>query len=247
VFSDAIIPVTLYLPSITPLEESMEILPMAYEALFALYDVQFITAPFSDSESSSTATTIISTSKDQNATLQTQEKARLAFLTSILRQSILPAYLHASQHAPIITILLSQLTTLIPRLGIHTTKHIKDILPIVSSVLTDPFAGGRVQDVRVALETFRVLLGCCWVRFRGRDGEVWRVEGVRCLVGCLGVVGEVDGIGDGDREKLEKVKEDLRFTGRVFAKAVEGGEVDLREELRPLLDVDESIWGLFGF
>merc|ERR1712098_651880 len=117
-------------------------------------------------------------SKDQNATLQTQEKARLAFLTSILRQSILPAYLHASQHAPIITILLSQLTTLIPRLGIHTTKNIKDILPIVSSVLTDPFAGGRVQDVRVALETFRVLLGCCWVRFRGRDGEVWRVEGV---------------------------------------------------------------------
>ena len=104
-----------------------------------------------------------------------------------------------------------------------------------------------MQDVRVALETFRVLLGCCWVRFRGRDGEVWRVEGGGGLVGCLGVVGEVDGIGDGDREKLEKVKEDLRFTGRVFAKAVEGGEVDLREELRPLLDVDESIWGLFGF
>lgn len=115
----------------------------------------------------------------------------------------------------------------------------------------DPFAGGRVHDLRIALETFRVLLGCCWVRFRGREGEVWRVEGVRCLVGCWGVVGEVDGEdsvkGSMDRDVLGKVREELMFTGRVFAKAVEGGEVDFKEELRPLLDVDESVRDLFGF
>ncbi|PVH80343.1 hypothetical protein DL98DRAFT_588452 [Cadophora sp. DSE1049] len=255
VFSDAIIPVTLYLPSITPLEESLEILLLAYDALFVLYDVQFATPSTSTSSANSpTSSTSTSLSKapapgDQNSQNNSTDEARLTYLTLILRHSILPAYLHASQHPQITTILLTQLTTLIPKLGVHATKHLKDILPIISSVFTDLFASARLHDVLVALGTFRVLIGCCWARFRE---DVWRREGVRCLVLCWGAICEVEVDGDRDsgaqvdRKMLVRVKEELRVTGKVFAKAIEGGEVDLREELKPLLDVDVGVGEVFG-
>ncbi|KAL2070390.1 hypothetical protein VTL71DRAFT_13416 [Oculimacula yallundae] len=245
VFSDAIIPTTLYLPSITPLSESLQILPLAYEALFTLHDVQFTSPTSIPSPTPSTTTTSVQAQKPGLIEqLRKQERSRITYLTALLRNSILTTYLHASQHPPIVTLLLSQLTTLIPRLGIHAVKFLKDIFPILASVLTDPFAGARLQDVTVALETFRVLCTVCWARI----GEVgWRREGVRCLVCIWGVVGDIDGNGNGvDGEVLRRVKEEIQTTGRLFAKGVEG-MVDLRVELEPLVDVNSGISDLFGF
>lgn len=133
-------------------------------------------------------------------------------------------------------------------MGIHATKHLKDIMPILASVLSDPFAGARLQDVRGALETFRVLVLNCWARVR--EG-VWRGEGVRMLVVCWTVVGDVEGgeggvDGNTKTHLVEKVREEIKVTGRLFAKAIEGGEADLRTELNPLLDVDEGIGEVFG-
>ncbi|KAH6722961.1 hypothetical protein BKA61DRAFT_663695 [Leptodontidium sp. MPI-SDFR-AT-0119] len=247
VFSDAIIPTTLHLPSITPLSESLEILPLAYQALFTLYDVQFAS---SSPPSSSVSLSLSSTSLKKNIELQsqTQERARLAFLDTITRKCILSAFLHASEHPPIVSVLIAQLGTLIPRMGIHATKHLKDIMPILASVLSDPFAGARLQDVRGALETFRVLVLNCWARVR--EG-VWRGEGVRMLVVCWTVVGDVEGgeggvDGNTKTHLVEKVREEIKVTGRLFAKAIEGGEADLRTQLNPLLDVDEGIGEVFG-
>lgn len=217
-FFDAIIPVTLYLPSITPLEESLEILPLAYEALFALYDVQYTS---------------------QAPTPETK-KARLNYLTSILRRSIFAAHLHVSTHTPITSLLILQLQILIPKLGIHTAKHLKDIFPLLSSVLTDPFAGARLDDVLGALSTLRVLILACWARVRE---EEWRGEVVRELVLCWGVLEELS---EGDEGMVRKCRGEIKVVGRVFAKSVEGA-VDLRVELRPLLDVDEGIGEVFGF
>ncbi|KAH7355234.1 hypothetical protein BKA65DRAFT_497960 [Rhexocercosporidium sp. MPI-PUGE-AT-0058] len=245
VFFDAIVPTTLHLPSITPLSESLEILPLAYEALFTLYDVQF--SPLTSSPALP--------HKAQHSQIQiqlettrsaAQEKARLAFLTTFLRKTILQTYLHASSHPPIVSLLILEFSTLITKMGIHFTKHLKDIMPILASVLTDPFMGARLDDVLGALRTFKVLVLNCWVRIR----EGWREEGVRMLVCAWVAVREIEGEGsmDGKRSALvEKVKEEIRVTGRVFAKAVEGREVDLREELMPLLDVDEGIGEIFGF
>ncbi|KAL5330163.1 hypothetical protein ACEPPN_003688 [Leptodophora sp. 'Broadleaf-Isolate-01'] len=247
VFSDAIIPTTLHLPSITPLSESLEILPLAYQGLFTLYDVQFASSSL---PSSSVSLSLSSTSLKKNIELQsqTQERARLAFLDTITRKCILSAFLHASEHPPIVSVLIAQLGTLIPRMGIHATKHLKDIMPILASVLSDPFAGARLQDVRGALETFRVLVLNCWARVR--EG-VWRGEGVRMLVVCWTVVGDVEGgeggvDGNTKTHLVEKVREEIKVTGRLFAKAIEGGEADLRTELNPLLDVDEGIGEVFG-
>ncbi|KAK0119578.1 hypothetical protein ONS95_011018 [Cadophora gregata] len=251
VFSDAIMPITLYLPSITPLPESQEILPLAYAALFALYDVQYTSSSASlrNPPSSTTSTSLSRSSMPPKDKTTLNGESKIAFLTMVLRQCILPAYLHASEHPPIVSILLTQLITLIPKLGIHATQHLKDILPIVSSVLTDPFAAARLSDVTVALQTFQAMVLHCWVRFRE---ELWRREGVRMLVLCWGAMGELKGDGNGkagahiDSEVLERVKGEMRVMGRVFAKAVEGS-VDLREELKPLVNVDDSIEDLFGF
>ncbi|CZT51581.1 uncharacterized protein RSE6_12741 [Rhynchosporium secalis] len=250
VFSDAIIPTTLYLPSITPLEESLQILPLAYEALFVLYDVQYASLAITPPLSSTSITLKATRESDLQSQLKKRDKARLAYLDTLIRRSIFSTYLHASQHPSIVSLLLKQLTTLIPKLGIHTVKHLKDIFPILASVLTDPFAAARLEDIRVALEAFRVLLKVCWVRIR----EVgWRREGVKMLVICWSVLGQVDednvianGIeGLDGKEVLRRVRGECKVTGQVFAKAV-GGKVDLKVELKPLLDVEEGIEELFG-
>src|ERR1700709_264859 len=68
VFEDAILPTLLFLPSITPAEESLQLLPPAYRALEVLTDVRF----------------------------QGQEKKekgeKMSFFDRVLRKGILPGY-----------------------------------------------------------------------------------------------------------------------------------------------------------
>ena len=43
----------------------------------------------------------------------------------------------------------------------------------------------------------------------------------------------------------EGLKNEIKNTGRLLVKAV-GGEVDIKEELRPLFEVDGSVGEVFG-
>jgi hypothetical protein len=216
-----VFPTLLYLPTITPLEESVVLVPAAYEALFALCDVRFQPSQELKNE------------KEKGS-----EKERTKFLDKLLRQGILSGYSFASEHPSIVEILLTQLKTLIEKLGITSVKHLKDILPILSTVLTDPFGSSKPSLLLAGLRCLQSLILNAWPRVRE---EGYRIEIVKALVVCWRTVTEEGKEGEG----LEAVKDEIKNTGRLFAEAV-GREVDMKEELRPLFQVDGSVEEVFG-
>jgi hypothetical protein len=202
------------------LEESVVLVPAAYEALFALYDVRF--QPSQEL-------------KNEKEKGSVREKERTKFLDKLLRQGILSGYAHCSEHPSIVEILLTQLKTLVEKMGINSVKHLKDILPILSTVLTDPFGASKLSLLLAGMRCLQSLILNAWPRVRE---EGCRIEIVKALVVCWRTVGE-------DGEGLEEVRNEIKNTGRLLVKAV-GEEVDMREELRPLWQVDESVPEVFG-
>lgn len=99
VFEDAVIPTLLFLPTLTPVEESMRLLRPAYSALFLLADVRF------------------PEHEDQF------EKMKL--LDRIMRQGIFQGYHHSADSVPIVKLLLEQTGILICRMKMYAVKHLK--------------------------------------------------------------------------------------------------------------------------
>jgi hypothetical protein len=191
------------------------LVPAAYEALFALCDVRF---PASDSNEN-----------------EGGKKERTKFLDKLLRKGILAGYAYASEHPSIVEILLTQTKLLIDKMGITSVKHLKDLIPIISTVLTDPFASSKPSLLLAGLRCLQSLILNAWPRVR-EEGS--RIEIVRGLVVCWRMVCE-------DGKEGEGLKNEIKNTGRLLVKAV-GGEVDMKEELRPLFEVDGSVGEVFG-
>ncbi|KAG9243773.1 hypothetical protein BJ878DRAFT_104058 [Calycina marina] len=135
VFEDAIHPTLLFLPSLTPIEESLQLLPAAYTALAALCDARF--AATGDSE-------------------------RVKFLDKIVRHGILPGYLHSSESLAIIQVLVHELSNVVSRLGVYSVKHLKDILSVLSAILENPFS--TLDLLRTSIKTLEIIILNSWPR-----------------------------------------------------------------------------------
>lgn len=101
VFEDALTPTLLFLPNLTPMEESVVLLPAAYEALYALCDVRY---PKDDKE---------------------EKVGREKFLDGVLRNGVLKGYLHSSEHPEIVKVLLEEMGVIVVKMEIHAVKHLK--------------------------------------------------------------------------------------------------------------------------
>jgi len=97
VFEDALMPTLLYLPNLTPVDESLRLLSSAYGALGVLCDVRY----------------------------EVGEKARIEFLDRVMRMGVFMGYHHASEHPAIVQLLLEQTKVLVEKMGIHAVKHLK--------------------------------------------------------------------------------------------------------------------------
>lgn len=109
VFANVTFPLLLYLPSITPEEESITILISAYDVLIKL----------------------------AQSTGDTNSIERRRLFDKILRDGVFAGYFHASQHTRIVQTLLQKVTAVINSLGIHTIKHLtvsNHLLPKNASV-----------------------------------------------------------------------------------------------------------------
>ncbi|TVY64214.1 Uncharacterized protein LSUE1_G007653 [Lachnellula suecica] len=148
VFTDALMPTLLYLPSLTPISEALQLSGAAYAALHVLCDVRFP-----------------STAEDG------ENGERYEFLDKVMRKGVLTAYHHASQHPSIVALLLSQADLLIAKMGIQAVKHLKALIPVLCTTLADPFAPDVVLEAARCLQT--VLLNC-WPRIGGYRMEIVR-------------------------------------------------------------------------
>jgi hypothetical protein len=108
VFEDAVSPTLMYLPAVTPVEESLKLLPSAYEAMFVLGSVQY-PRPVSGTQ----------TQRGK------EETENMKFYDRMMREGILRGYVHAQEYSGIVDILLQQLASLVERMGIYGVKHLK--------------------------------------------------------------------------------------------------------------------------
>lgn len=106
VFEDAIFPTLSYLPSLTPEEESVELLVPAYSALLCLAKKQ------------------PAIGKDGVA-----RAPKNRFLDRMLREGVLGGYFHAKDHVRIVEVLCQQTVAILEEMGVHAVKHLKVRVP----------------------------------------------------------------------------------------------------------------------
>ncbi|KAK2808034.1 hypothetical protein FQN50_005116 [Emmonsiellopsis sp. PD_5] len=242
VFQDAITPCLLSLPTITPENESIHLLKSAYPALLAVIRTRFPTSQ----EQTQTQTQPPPTKAKANNDSAKRQKS----LTTLLRHSLLHSYSHTSHPHPhptssisaypyphLSTLLLTQLPPLLTELGIHTTKHLQDLVPMLSATLANPFGTAYPPLLEAAVEAMRCVVVNGWVRVGRWRGEV--MDGVcACWVHVLE---------DGEGEMMGGLKEGLkRVVGvlRVVVQEGEGDVVDIDREFAELVRADERLGGL---
>ncbi|KPM40086.1 hypothetical protein AK830_g6462 [Neonectria ditissima] len=141
IFEDVTFPVLLYLPSLTPEEDSIKLLAPAYDVLITL-------------------------AKTYQPTLNTH---RRKILDRALREGIFAAYFHASEHARLVQLLMESAALIIKCMGICSIKHLKSLLSMISSLMEDPFATEYPPAILAAAKTLNATIMSCWPRLQ--EGE----------------------------------------------------------------------------
>ena len=167
-----------------------------------------------------------------------------------MRKGVLSACVHASNHPEITTLLLTSLSVLLSKMGINSVKYLKDVLPVLTQALTDPFAGSRPEGLLEGLKCLRDLVLNAWPRMGLKDGHGMEVVGM--LVICWKIVVDAEhDVDKDDKEKdrvLKEVKKEIEVVGRLLVKAIEAIDsgANFKEELRPLLTADAGLGSIFG-
>lgn len=99
VFEHAVLPTLLFLPGLTPVKESLQLLPQAYAALFSIADVRF--------------------------PVREDEIKKTEIYDRVMRLGVLQGFLHSKHNALIIEVLLQQMGLLVSRMGIYSVKYLK--------------------------------------------------------------------------------------------------------------------------
>ncbi|KAF4971165.1 hypothetical protein FSARC_1887 [Fusarium sarcochroum] len=138
VFGDVTFPLLLYLPSVTPEDQSTSILIPAYDVLIKL------------AESSGNPDSL----------------ERRQLFDKILRDGIFAGHFHASQHTRIVEVLMQKTAAIVKCLGIYSTKHLRPLLSMTSSVMADPFATSYPPTLITATQTLGAIITNAWPRIR---------------------------------------------------------------------------------
>ncbi|GAD93587.1 conserved hypothetical protein [Paecilomyces variotii No. 5] len=160
VFEDAITPCLLSLPTITPEDESLQLLAAAYPALLSVLRIRY---PQTDSDHSRSSSKSKSREDDRTAYIHR--------ITQILRVSLISSFHHISSNTPaasstipsfpyprLSTFLLQQLSIVCDELRIHVTKYLQDIIPILYSTLTNPFGTAYIRLLLAATTATRCVI-----------------------------------------------------------------------------------------
>ncbi|KAE9978112.1 hypothetical protein EG327_007520 [Venturia inaequalis] len=216
-FAESLYISTTYLPSLTPEEDSITILDAALPTLLTLSKTAFPPPPSRKADEKAYAASVTS-------------------LTTLLRQGILTPYKHAGEHVQIAETLLTHLPPLLDALGIESVRFLKDVVPMLVAILTDPLGAKFPPLLLAATKAMQALVANAWPRV-----SFWRGEILKGACGCfLRVVEEGEG---GD---LEEVRGELRglvgLVGRI-AQGEEGGDWD--GLVGELVGADGRLVGLF--
>ncbi|CAI7648714.1 unnamed protein product [Penicillium pancosmium] len=252
VFQEAVTACLLSLPSITPEPSSLRLLGAAYPALLALLKATYQL-----------------TSKQPISQTEKNTQSYIKKLTKILRSNLISSFHHISSSTPastnaptsfphprLSTFLLSWISTFISELGIHSTKYLQDIIPILYTTLSNPFGTAHPPLLSAAIATTKTTILAAHPRIWR-----WRGEILGGLAACwLHVVEERKGNGETPTPVLDALALNLQSTAFALKHALQnpvpitGGSLDpdqlaVKEEVQSgfqaLVDADPELEGLF--
>ncbi|KAI6431010.1 hypothetical protein MCOR21_004243 [Pyricularia oryzae] len=214
VFLDAVLPALMLLPRVTPEVDCLRILGPAYDSLLTLSRV--------------------TAAGKQNITKTPNTK----ILDRILREGVFSGFFYAREHIRIVQVLLSKTGLVVQEMGIHSVKHLKDIVPMLTSVMEEPFAMAHLPSLLAAIEALQAVIANCWPRL---GLPPWRDAIIKALVVCWM---RADDEGS-EQDATTLVHRGLAKAAKMLTAVVRSEGIDLAEVVAPLTAQDASLQKLF--
>ncbi|KAL6231130.1 hypothetical protein BDW75DRAFT_233875 [Aspergillus navahoensis] len=250
VFEDAIRPLFHSLPTITPEDDAIQLLGEAYPALRSLVQTSYRLSPAARQ-----------TKKDDEKFILTTTKT--------LRDHLIPSFHHISStnpsmtsdstfasfpHPRLSTFLLDQIAINCADLGIHTTKYLQDIIPLIYSTFSNPFGTAHPPLLLSALFATRAVILNAYPR-------IWRWRGemlgaiCSCWIHILEEEEESKRIDKKKADELGRLKKELQGAVYLLRYALEHSvnvnsdqgqreaKENIEKEIQMLVEADESLKG----
>ena len=216
VFEEALMPCLTFLPDITPQQDSIRLLDVAYPTLLSLAALRY-------SQPSSWL---------PNPGATTLPKNHMKFLDTLLRKGIIYGYTSCSNYPRITATLFEHLVPILDTLGIDSVKHLQYLLPIITETLSHPLADAKIYTLLQATKALQAVILNGWPRMLGYRGEVLKGLTIAWLT--------VDGV-EGDevvvlRKEMKEAISMLRYALR--------NEVDFDEEVKQLVVANPKVENL---
>ncbi|RYP35519.1 hypothetical protein DL767_003773 [Monosporascus sp. MG133] len=221
VFEDAVFPAVLYLPSLTPESESITILNAAYLALIAMAGI--------DLEST--------TDEPQSNPKFTETQQKL--LDKIIREGILVGYSHASEHIRLVELFCEKLRCVVNGMGILAIKHLKNLVPMVSEIMTDPFGTQHPSSLISAIRLLQAIMSTCWPRIPHYCNEI-----IKALMLCWLNIEDEDAFRDSDLGPAS-LKLELTKAADMLSAVMQAAKMDMGERVAPLVEKEPQLKELF--
>ncbi|KAI1485106.1 hypothetical protein F5X96DRAFT_674948 [Biscogniauxia mediterranea] len=230
VFEQAVFPAVLNLPSLTPEDESAELLAAAYPALFDMAGVVVVERGEEDE------------TKTKTKKIGDFTEEQRALVDRIVREGIMTGYHHAKEHVRLVALLCEELRCLVDGIGILAVKYLKDFIPMTSEILTDPFGTKHPPSLLTAVRLLQAILRSCWPRIPGRGNEI-----IKTLMLCwLNIDDDEEAFfpGDGQPSPAD-LRAELAKTAQMLSAIMKAAGVDMSERVGPLIAKEPQLSALF--
>ena len=176
--------------------------------------------------------------------MTSERELRVKYLSLLLRHAILAGLGHLNAPSPtadieLTTFLLTQLAGVIEEMGVFASRDLNAIVPLIRSMLMDPFTIAAPTLVGEAIRVLEAVILSCEERVRERWwGDVLR-GCVGCWCNCVDEEGEDRREKDGVKEVKGRLRDVVEKLGEVVeAEAWKGAKKRLIEE-------EDELEGLF--
>ncbi|KAI0438800.1 hypothetical protein F4803DRAFT_81694 [Xylaria telfairii] len=241
VFEQAVFPTVLSLPSLTPEAESCALLNAAYPALFNMAGLEDSGSVDANSENwdigiEDTGDKALRNEHDPRSKGFSEAQRKL--LDKIVREGIMTGYHHAKEHVELVGLFCQTLRHLVDGMGILSVKYLKDMIPMISEILIDPFGTQYPPTLLSAIHLLQAVLQTCWPRVPHYCNEIIKIA----MLSWLNI--EDDSSSTKESTKVE-LKQQLIRTIEALSAIMTAAKLEMSERVRPLVAKDPQLRCLF--
>ncbi|KAI0523710.1 hypothetical protein F5B22DRAFT_410913 [Xylaria bambusicola] len=243
VFEQAIFPTVLNLPSLTPEAESCDLLAAAYPALFDLAGLGDLDKAGVENESADAGLPNTADQKQSDRRdLQSKgfSESQRKLLDKIFREGIMVGYHHAKEHIRLVDFLCQTLCRLVSGMGILSIKYLKDIVPMISEILVDPFGTKYPPMLLSATHLLHAVLQTCWPRIPHYCNEIIRIV----MLAWLNI--EDEDAFPADVQIKAELKQQLIKTVEMLSAIMAAAKLDMSDRVCPLVAKEPQLRSLFN-